>query len=82
MSDRSAIEWTDATWNIQRRGLHLAMDKLEESQRAAEERRTRAAEEHKRNAESVAHSLHSDDKITPAFVSDESDTPARKSLPS
>lgn len=51
----ASLNTTTRYLNIQRRGLHLAMEKLEESQRVAEEQRRQKAEEQKRkNAESVA----------------------------
>ncbi|HYT75580.1 MAG TPA: hypothetical protein VEL79_12570 [Vicinamibacterales bacterium] len=57
--------------NIQRRGLDLAMEKLEENRRLAEEQRQKKAEEEKRKkAESVAHVLHTADESSPAFVPD------------
>src|SRR5207249_4568022 len=64
--------------NIQRRGLHLASERLEESRRLAEEQRRKKAEEQKRrNAEAVAHPLHTNSESAPAFVPDLNDTPAR-----
>jgi hypothetical protein len=69
--------------NIQRRGLHLAIEKLEESQRMAEEQRRKKAEEQKRkNAESVAQTLHTARDSAPAVVSGQADSPTRKQLPS
>jgi len=72
------------TWhlNIQRRGLHLAMEKLEESQKLAAEQRKQKAEAAKRKAESVARALHTTDDLTPAVVLDADEEPARKPLPS
>lgn len=79
----ASLSTTTRYLNIQRRGLHLAMDKLEESQRLAEERRKQKAEDEKRRqAESVAHALHAADEPAPAFVQTPNDTPARKQLPS
>jgi hypothetical protein len=69
--------------NIQRRGLHLAIEKLEENQRLmAEERKRKAEELTTKNAESVAHALHTDEQATPAFVSELNLSPAVKQLPS
>jgi hypothetical protein len=59
------------------------MEKLEQSQRlAAEERRRRAEEKKRQSTEAVAQPLHTAEEITPAFVPESSDTPARKQLPS
>jgi integrase len=52
----ASLSTTTRYLNIQRRGLHLAMEKLEESQKAAAAERRKKAEEQKRqNAEAVAH---------------------------
>ena len=69
--------------NIQRRGLHLAMEKLEANQAlAAEQRKMKAEAEKQKNAESVARTLHAADDSPPAFVSDVHTQPANKQLPS
>jgi len=69
--------------NIQRRGLHLAMEKLEANQAlAAEQRKMKAEAEKQKNAESVARTLHAADDSAPAFVSDVHTQPANKQLPS
>jgi hypothetical protein len=69
--------------NIQRRGLHLAMEKLEESQKvAADERRKRAEEQERKNAEPVARPLHTTDETAPAFVPVLDNSLSRKRLPS
>ena len=67
---------------IQRQGLHLAMEKLEESQKLAAEQRKQKAEAAMRKAESVARALHTTDDLTPAVVLDADEEPARKPLPS
>jgi hypothetical protein len=59
------------------------MEKLEESQRLAEEQWKKKAEEEKRKQlEGVVHPLYSDAESAPAVVHDSGDTTARKSLPS
>jgi integrase len=79
----ASLSTTTRYLNIQRRGLHLAMEKLEESQALAAEQRKKKTETEKRNiAESVAHTLHAIDDSARAFVSDEHSSPARKQLPS
>jgi integrase len=79
----ASLSTTTRYLNIQRRGLHLAMEKLEESRRLAEEQRRKKAEEQKRkDAEAVAHPLHTDVESTPAFVPDLNDTPTPNRLPS
>lgn len=79
----ASLSTTTRYLNIQRRGLHLAMEKLEESQALAAEQRKKKAEAAKRiNAESVAHALHTIDDSAPAFVSDVHASPASKPLPS
>jgi integrase len=79
----ASLSTTTRYLNIQRRGLHLAMEKLEESQKAAKDERLRKAEEQERkNAEPVAQPLHTAEKTTPAFVSELNETPSRKRLPS
>ncbi|MEX2662710.1 MAG: site-specific integrase, partial [Vicinamibacterales bacterium] len=79
----ASLSTTTRYLNIQRRGLHLAMEKLEENQRLAKEQRQRKAEEEERKkAESVAHALHTADESAPAFVPDSDHTPADKRLPS
>jgi integrase len=79
----ASLSTTTRYLNIQRRGLHLAMEKLEESQKAAaEERRKRAEEQERKSAESVAHPLHTTEKTAPAFVSELDGSPSRKRLPS
>ncbi len=75
----ASLSTTTRYLNIQRRGLHLAMTKLEESQKAVEERRKKAEEE-KRKA--VAQSLHTADDSAPAVVRTSNHTPSRKQLPS
>jgi hypothetical protein len=66
--------------NIQRRGLHLAMEKLEESQKLEAEERKKKAE--KRQQHGVAHPLPAAEESAPAFVLDQRTSPARKQLPS
>ena len=79
----ASLSTTTRYLNIQRRGLHLAMEKLEESQKAAaEERRKRAEEQERKNTEPVAHPLHTTEKTAPAFVSELGGSPFRKRLPS
>ncbi len=79
----TSLNTTTRYLNIQRRGLHLAMEKLEESQRMAEEQRRKKAEEQKRkNAESVAQTLHTASDSAPAVVSGQVDSPTRKRFPS
>ena len=79
----TSLNTTTRYLNIQRRGLHLAMEKLEESQRMAEEQRRKKAEEQKRkNAESVAQTLHTASDTAPAVVSGQVDSPTRKRFPS
>jgi hypothetical protein len=79
----ASLSTTTRYLNIQRRGLHLAMEKLEESQRAAAEERRKKAEEHERkNAEPVAQPLHTVAENPPAFVSESDERPSRKRLPS
>ena len=79
----ASLTTTTRYLNIQRRGLHLAMEKLEESQRLAEEQRWKRAEEQKRkNPEAVAQPLHTAVEDSPALVSDLHRAPARKQLPS
>ncbi len=81
--DHASLSTTTRYLNIQRRGLHLAMEKLEESQKAAAAQRRKKAEEQKRqNAEAVAQALHTAAENSPAFVSESDNTPARKRLPS
>jgi hypothetical protein len=58
--------------NIQRRGLHLAMEKLEESQRLAAEEREKKTEG---KSETVAQRLHTAGESAQAFVPDSEDTP-------
>ena len=56
---RASLSTTTRYLNIQRRGLHMAMEKLEESQRLAEERRRQKAKDQLRQkSESVAQRLH------------------------
>ena len=56
---QASLSTTTRCLNIQRRGLHLAMEKLEEGQKAAaEERRKKAEEQERQNAEPVAQPLH------------------------
>jgi integrase len=79
----ASLSTTTRYLNIQRRGLHLAMEKLEESQKAtAEERRKRLEEQERQKAEPVAHPLHTTEKTAPAFVSELDSSPSRKGLPS
>ena len=78
----ASLTTTTRYLNIQKRGLHLAMEKLEKSQKLAAEERRRKADEERRKAESVAHPLHTDDESAPAFVPEHEDTPTRKHLPS
>ena len=79
----ASLSTTTRYLNIQRRGLHLAMEKLEESQRLANEQRRKKTEEQKqKNAEAVAQPLHAADESAPAFVSDLRNTPTGKGLPS
>jgi integrase len=79
----ASLSTTTRYLNIQRRGLHLAIEKLEDSQKAAaEERRKRAEEQERKNAEPVAHPLHTTEKTAPALVSEPDSSPARKRLPS
>ena len=60
----ASLNTTTRYLNIQRRGLHLAMEKLEESQRVAEEQRRKKAEEQTRkNEETVAQTLHTAEKV-------------------
>lgn len=75
----ASLNTTTRYLNIQRRGLHLAMEKLEESQRLAEEQRRKKADEQKRkSAESVAQTLHTASNSAPAVVSAQSDSPTGK----
>ena len=53
--------------NIHRRGLQMAMQKLEQ---------------HQAEQKAVAQALHTDEKAAPAVVSASDDTPDRKQLPS
>jgi hypothetical protein len=62
------VSTTTRYLNIQRRGLLLAMEKLEESQRLARE--GRAEERRRASAEAMARSCHTSDANTPAPVSD------------
>ena len=79
----ASLSTTTRYLNIQRRGLHLAMEKLEESQKAAaDERRKRAEVQERKNAEPLAHPLHTTEKTAPAFVSEPDSSPSRKRLPS
>jgi transposase len=79
----SSLNTTTRYLNIQRRGLHLAMQKLEESQRLAEEeRRKKTEDEKRRHAEAIAQPLHAADQNASAFVSEFRNTPARKQIPS
>ena len=79
----ASLTTTTRYLNIQRRGLHLAMEKLEESQKAAEgQRQKKAEDQNRKNAESVAQVLHASDEGTPAVVSDLGDSPSDKRLPS
>ncbi len=78
----ASLSTTTRYLNIQRRGLHLAMEKLEESQKATEEQRRKKEEQKGKNAESVAQPLHTASETAPAFVLDSDDVPARKQLPS
>lgn len=78
----ASLTTTTRYLNVQRRGLHLAMEKLEESQRAAEERRKKAEEEKRKKADSVAQPLHNAAENTPAFVPTLETTPTDKRLPS
>jgi len=78
----ASLSTTTRYLNIQRRGLHLAMEKLEESQKVAAEQRRQKAEAAKRKAESVARALHTTDDLTPAVVLDADEEPVRKQLPS
>jgi hypothetical protein len=68
--------------NIQRRGLHLAMEKLEESRRASEEERRKRAEQEKQKAEAVVQALYKNGDSAPAVGFQSDDTPACKQLPS
>ena len=63
--------------NIQRRGLHLAMEKLEESQRMAAEDRKKRTEG---KSEAVAQPLHTAEKSAQAFVPDSQNTQTPKPL--
>jgi hypothetical protein len=77
----ASLSTTTRYLNIQRRGLHLAMEKLEASQKAAEEQRRKKAEgQQRKNAESVAQPLHTADESTPAVVLPPVDTAGRKQL--
>ena len=79
----ASLSTTTRYLNIQRRRLHLEMEKLEESQKAAaEERRKKAEEQERKNAEPVAHPLHTTEKTAPAFVSELDSSASRKRLPS
>jgi integrase len=78
----ASLTTTTRYLNIQRRGLHLAMTKLEDSQREAEQRRKARAEEQRRKAEAVSQPLHTADDSAPAVVLAIDDTPACKQLPS
>jgi integrase len=76
----ASLSTTTRYLNVQRRGLHLAMEKLEESQRLAEEQR-RKGEEGKRNeSDAVAQPLHKPRGSAPAFALDANDPTGRKSL--
>jgi integrase len=76
----ASLTTTTRYLNIQRRGLHLAMEKLEESQKLAAEERKRKAE--KRQQHGVAQPLPAADESAPAFVLDQPTSPTRKQLPS
>ena len=79
----ASLSTTTRYLNIQRRGLHLAMEKLEESQKAAaEERRKKAEEQERKSAEPVAQPLHTVAGNSPAFVPESDERPSRKQLPS
>ena len=79
----ASLSTTTRYLNIQRRGLHLAMEKLEESQKAAaEERRKKAQEQDCKNTESVAQPLHTMAENSPAFVPESDERPTGKPLPS
>jgi integrase len=79
----ASLSTTTRYLNIQRRGLHLAMEKLEESQKAAaEERRKKAKEQERKNAEPVAQPLHTAAENSPAFVPESDERPSGKRLPS
>ena len=64
----SNLSTTSRYLNINRRGLHLAMEKLEGSQQVAEEQRRKKAEEERANSEAVARPLHANDDRTQAVV--------------
>jgi integrase len=78
----ASLSTTTRYLNIQRRGLHLAMEKLEESQKAAAEERRKKAEAEKAKLSAVARPLHTADDLTPAVVPAFDEEPARKQLPS
>ncbi|PYR36786.1 MAG: hypothetical protein DMF90_08945 [Acidobacteria bacterium] len=79
----ASLSTTTRYLNIQLRGLHLAMGKLEESQKlAAEQRRRKAAEDQPKGAEPVAQTLHTADKSAPAHVPEVENCPSGKPLPS
>jgi hypothetical protein len=56
------------------------MEKLEESQRLAEQRRRERVEEEEQNAESVARPLRKAQESTPALVQHSDERPVRKQL--
>ena len=65
----ASLSTTTRYLNIQRRGLHLAMETLEESQRAAaEEKRKKAEEQERKNTEPVAQALHTEEREPQASV--------------
>jgi integrase len=75
----ASLSTTTRYLNIRRRGLHLAMEKLEESRRRMEERKGEPPDQ-KQAAESVAQPLHTDETAAQAFVRDPETNPARKPL--
>ncbi len=76
----ASLTTTTRYLNIQRRGLHLAMEKLEQSQREAEDRRKKGEEQKRKNSESVAQTLHTMGENGPAVVPDTSGSPTSKQL--
>jgi integrase len=78
----ASLTTTTRYLNIQRRGLHLAMEKLEESRKAAEEERRQKAEQEGKKAESVVHPLYKNSDFAPAVGSKPDDPASSKQLPS
>lgn len=87
----SNLSTTSRYLNINRRGLHLAMQKFEESRQLAKQRTTskttkkaakRSATEKPVSSDAVAHALHTADQPALAVVRESRQTNPAKSLPS